>query len=89
MGSKFFNNKQPVKPHVRNRRDADSLIVASHKASNLIVMTVLHDKFGFGGKRLERFLEYYADLLDSYNRGYVSIDDLNNTLFEETGIKII
>ena len=42
-----------------------------------------------GGDKIEnRFLEHYADLLDSYNRGYVSLEDIAKTLYEETGVKI-
>ncbi len=89
MQSKYFNNKQPVKPQVRNRRDADNLITSTHKLAMLLFLTVLHDKYGFGTKRCEGVVDYVNDLLDSFNRGYISIDDLNSTLYEETGIKVI
>lgn len=52
-------------------------------------MTILHDKFGFGEKRLKKFMEHYTDILDSYSKGYVSMQDLNDTLHEETGIKVV
>jgi hypothetical protein len=86
--SKYFNAR-PQKPQVRNRRDADKLITSAHKVAALLYLTVLHDKYGFGTKRLEDVLAYFNDLLDSYNKGYISIDDLNNTLYEETGIKVV
>lgn len=86
--SKYFNAR-PQKPQVRNRRDADMLITSAHKLAMLLVLTVLHDKHGFGTKRLEKVLEEVNDLLDSFNKGYISIDDLNGTLHEETGIKVI
>lgn len=87
--SKYFNNNKPTKPYVKNRRDADNLIVSAHKLSALLYLTVLHDKYGFGTKRLEKCLDQVNELLDSFNKGYISIDDLNNTLHEETGIKVI
>lgn len=87
--SSYFNNKKVVKPYVKNRRDADKLISASHQCAMLMTMTILHNKFGFGATRLERFADYYADLLDSYNKGYVSVDDLNKDLLEETGVKVL
>ena len=86
---KYFNNKQIQKPQLRNRRDADKLIDATHQLTTLLALTVLHFKFGFGTKRLERFVDMYQDLLDSYNRGYVSVEDLNVDLEQETGIKVI
>ena len=57
--------------------------------SMAVALMVLRDKNGFGAKRLERFIEDVADMLDSYNRGYLNLDDIEKTLEEETGIKII
>lgn len=87
--SKYFNNNKPVKQYVKNRRDADKLVIASHRASSIIYMWVLHDKFGFGGKRLGRLTEEYHNVLDSIQKGYLKIEDLNETLYEETGTKVI
>ena len=86
--SKYFNTK-PQKPQVRNRRDADKLIVSAHKLAALLYLTVLHDKYGFGTKRLENVLYHVNDLLDSYNKGYISVEDLNETLHDETGLKVL
>lgn len=86
---RYFNNKKVQKQLVKNRRYADKLIESSHKAAMVLTLTVLHDKFGFGAKRLEKFTQCYHDLLDSYNDGYFKTEDLNNVLHEETGIKIL
>lgn len=86
---KYFNNNKPVNPMVKNRREADKLIVSSHKVAMILSMSVLHDKFGFGTKRLEQFTKHYHDLLESYNAGYISAEDLNNVLNEETGMKVL
>ena len=84
---KFFNNNR--QRFVANRRDADKLIESSYKANMILALTVLHDKFGFGKKRIDRFLDEYKELLDSYERGYISADDLNMVLHEEVGVKIL
>ncbi len=86
---KYFNNNKPAKPQVRNRRDADMLVKSTHKAAAILFLTVLHDKFGFGKKRCDEVMEHVHDLLDSYNKGYVSVQDLNEVLHEEVGIKIL
>lgn len=86
---KYFNNKKPLNPIVKNRRDADKLIESSHKVAMLLTLTILHDKYGFGSKRLGDFAKHYHNLLDSYNKGNVSIDDFNATLYGETGIRVI
>ena len=59
------------------------------KQMMLIPLMVLRDKYGYGAKRLEDFIENVADMLDSYNRGYLDLDDIKKTLEEETGIKVI
>lgn len=86
---KYFNNKQIIKPQVRNRRDADNLINSAYKTFMILGLTALHDEFGYGTKRLERFTDKVHDLLDSYNKGYISPDDLNQVLKEETGISVL
>lgn len=87
----YFNNPkmQVQRKKVANRRDADNLITAAHKLNVLLFLTVLHDKYGFGKKRCEDVMSYVNDLLDSYNQNYISIYDLDSTLEEETGIKVL
>lgn len=57
------------------------------RVTNLLPLWVLRNQ-GWSTVRLTRFLEEYADLLDSYNRGYVTLEDIANQLYEETGVKI-
>lgn len=75
---------------------------ASEDAANLafflmiaIPVMVLHDKYSLlmkkvvnGKSREERFAELCLDLYDSFEKGYVTIDDLHKCLWEEVGIKI-
>jgi hypothetical protein len=84
----YFNNKQLPRLQVKNRKEADKLIVNTSRLNMLLTYTVLHFKFGFGKKRLDRFLFYYNDLLDSYNKEYITIEDLNTDLFENTGFRV-
>lgn len=54
-----------------------------------IPVMVLHDKYGQLMRkdgREERFAELCLDLYDSFEKGYVTLDDLKNTLQEETGM---
>lgn len=56
-----------------------------------IPVMVLHDKFGQLMKkegRAEKFAELCLELYDTYHQGYVSIEDLQQCLYEEAGIKI-
>lgn len=55
----------------------------------LLPLMVLRDKYGYGAKRLEEFIDNVADMLDSYNKGYLDLDDIEKALKEETGIEVI
>lgn len=49
---------------------------------------VLHDKWGFGKVRCERFTEQLLELYDAYQRDYVTMDDLMQVLADEAGVRI-
>ena len=48
---------------------------------------VLHDKFGFGRERLNRFKEYFNNAADAMDRDYISWGDVRAVLERETGVK--
>jgi len=61
-----------------------------------IPVMVIHDKYSLimkrnvdGKSREERFTDLCLDLYDSFNQGYVTLDELQQCLEEETGIKIV
>jgi hypothetical protein len=90
MNSKYFNNRQvPAQQRrVKNRRDADKLIHSSYTAFLLLGIMALRNKFDFGSARIERWIDEINDLRDSYEKGYISVQDLQKTIKEETGIEI-
>ncbi len=49
---------------------------------------VLRDKWGFGKKRMKRFIEQLLDAYESYSIGYVNIEDCMGAIKEETGYNI-
>lgn len=55
-----------------------------------IPVMVLHDKYWAktAKKRLPEFIDRCLDLYDSYNKGYVELKDLTDTLWEEGGIRL-
>lgn len=90
MNSKYFNNrKAPMQQRrVKNRRDADKLIHSSYTAFLLLGIMALRNKFDFGSARIERWIDEINDLRDSYEKGYISVQNLQKTIKEETGIEI-
>lgn len=49
---------------------------------------VLKDKYGFGKKRLPEFLDHVVDLYESYEMGYLTLQDIREALWEEGGYKV-
>ena len=56
--------------------------------TQLFPLLVLRDEFGFGEKRLKRFLAKYQETLEAYNEGYIDLVDISKMLEEEVNIKI-
>ena len=57
----------------------------------LVMLLVLHDKFGFGGKRCLKALTEFEETWDSMNKSELTgltIDDIAQVVKEEIGIKI-
>ena len=57
-----------------------------------IPVMIIHDKFGELMKkdgREARFADLVAELYDTYEKGYVSLDDLATCLEQEAGIKML
>lgn len=53
-----------------------------------IPMMIMRDKYGWGKKRLTVLLKQCINLYDSFDKDYVTLDDLHDTILEETGINI-
>lgn len=52
------------------------------------VLFVLHDKEGFGNKRLSRFLRNWEVLWDDVQGNWLKIQDIKKALEEECGITL-
>lgn len=50
---------------------------------------MLHDKFGFGQQGLTKVQKELKVLIDNYNDGLFTAEELVNQLYEETGIEHI
>lgn len=55
----------------------------------ILIAWVLHDKFGFGQQRLTKVQKELKVLIDNYNDGLFTAEELVNQLYEETGIEHI
>jgi hypothetical protein len=50
----------------------------------LIAISVLCDKFGFGGRvRIPKFVQEVVERSENINQGYVTLDDIREQLYKE------
>lgn len=61
----------PALAAITRQRNDNLLISASRKANYILSMIALRRAFGFGEKRLLRFMDTYKMLLDTYEKGEV------------------
>lgn len=54
----------------------------------LVMLLVLHDKFGFGAARAKRALTEFEELWDSVNKKFLTLDDIADTVKNEIGLMI-
>ena len=47
----------------------------------------LRSEFEFGKKRNTRFIERMLNIYDSYSKGDITLKDIEDVLYEETGLK--
>ena len=64
-------------------------IERASQLSMAVPIMVLRDEFGFGEKRIDKFIAAYIELYDSISKGYLDLNDIIKTINEETGVKIV
>ncbi|EGS34218.1 hypothetical protein HMPREF9489_0602 [Finegoldia magna SY403409CC001050417] len=53
-----------------------------------VPLLVLHDKWGFGKKRLEKFLFEFAEQIDCLEKDYVGFEDMISVIKDETDLDV-
>ena len=80
-----YNMKQSDIKNIKNQA-----VDVAFKLMLGIPVMVLHDKYGWGGKkRLPEFGDYVLELYDSFDKGFLTLDDIEKTIYEETGISFV
>lgn len=81
-----------VAPCLLPKKELDEFTLKVKKNTTGVVTAlsemVLRDKFGFGTTRMNRFKDYINELADSIEKDYLTVDDVINTIREETGIDL-
>lgn len=53
----------------------------------LFPLMILRD-MGWGKVRLERFLDKHNELVDSFNKGYITLEDIHKVLVDEVNLNV-
>lgn len=86
-GDAVYNVKRSDLEYLHN----EALKSVAKRVIPLVLYTslmVLHDKYGFGRKRLGDFTEEVFNLYEGIDKEFVSFEDLANAIEKETGVKI-
>jgi len=65
--------------------DAVSFVIAQYSA---VLALCLHDKLGFDKEKAQKFMTEVQEMFDSVEKGYLSLDDVLETVREELNIHI-
>lgn len=74
------------KGYEKGRKDS---IEKASQLSMAVPIMVLRDEFGFGEKRIDKFIAAYIKLYEAIDEGWLDINDIIKTINEETGVKIV
>ena len=58
------------------------------KSLTIIAVIAMHDEFGFGTERINRFIHEFENHADAINKKYVSWQEVQEIIRKETGILI-
>lgn len=75
-----------MKGYKKGRKDS---IEKASQLSMAVPIIVLRDEFGFGEKRIDKFIAAYIKLYEAIDEGWLDINDIIKTINEETGVKIV
>lgn len=76
---------EAIREEARKKAMVEATDLAVMLTLGLPVM-VLGDKWGASPKELKAFTDDIINLYDSFDKGYISLEDITNTLKEEAGI---
>lgn len=87
-----FRNVTGIRmPLAKKDLDKATVKIKEQLLDTVTVLSVatLHDEFGFGEKRLNKFIDEYQKQLEAYNSEYVErVSDFTTVLKEECGIEL-
>lgn len=72
----------------KKQKNTENMLLESHKNLALIAYQILHDKFGFGKKRIIKVEQIINGYLESYAENEISTEQLQFFMREKCGIDV-
>ena len=94
MKKSFFHNKPKKKSTIfqqlvkAKQEGYTKGVTSTIENYSAVVLLCLKDKFNFTPEQLQDVANYIDDTLDSIDKGYLSLDDIIQTLKEEDDLDI-
>lgn len=81
-----INQKKATQKDVRKAKDEAMTEAVNIMA--IIPLMILRDKYGFGTKRLVKWMRYFSESIDALFKKYVTVEDMARVIHKETGIDV-
>ena len=89
-------NKKKLRRQINKRqatqqdviRAKDEAMTEAVNIMAIIPLMILRDKYGFGAKRLVKWMRYFTESVDALFKKYVTVEDMARIIHEETGIDV-
>lgn len=78
----IFTNRKTEK-----EAEQDAYITFMYMGIQALLDMGLRDDFTFGQKEAEAFADKMVGLYDSFDKGYLDMNDIKETVYEETGLQ--
>ena len=90
MAKKHYDNKNDIIRRLREvekaQNRADNAVAASWSAFMMLGLLTLYEDLKFRDKRLNAFIDGMHKRNEEYNNGTLTLDEIQNRLYEEAGI---
>lgn len=63
-------------------------LYSTNRLFRIAICLYMHDKEGYGKIRLKRMIDELENVLESWEEGLLTVDDMAHTLLEETGFNV-
>ena len=84
LGKKHYDNKNNLLRDMRKQKMENEMVMsATYTAYMRMALLVLHDEFGFGTQRCEKFGEAMNAMLEKFNDGEITGAQMTQRIFDE------